>query len=214
MKENLYIFSGLGADKTVFDKVDFLKFNPIFIDWIEPHKNESLELYAKRISKLIVEKKTNILGISFGGMIAVEIAKLLPYAKLILISTSKSTKEFPFLFYLTKTLNFHKLLPLNWLTKIDLINNFIFGITNKENQLRLKKIIQNTDLHFLKWAINAILRWKNKDLPTQYIQIHGVKDRILPIKKVKFTFEINNGGHLLPLSNANQISQILNSDLC
>ncbi len=49
----IYIFSGLGIHKRVFDKIDFGKLNPEFIEWIEPLKNEPLSEYCKRISQKI-----------------------------------------------------------------------------------------------------------------------------------------------------------------
>src|SRR5690606_28035423 len=47
----IYIFSGLGVDKRVFDNIDFGTKSPEFIDWISPLKNESLAEYSKRISE-------------------------------------------------------------------------------------------------------------------------------------------------------------------
>ena len=40
--KRIYIFSGLGTDKRVFQKMDFTTYNTIFIDWISPNKNESI----------------------------------------------------------------------------------------------------------------------------------------------------------------------------
>lgn len=42
----IYIFSGLGVDKRVFDKIDFSRLNVVFVDWIDPLKNETFESYV------------------------------------------------------------------------------------------------------------------------------------------------------------------------
>ena len=73
----IYIFSGLGVDQRVFDKIDFGNLDVEFIDWIEPLKNESLSDYAKRISQSLTDSNPTLIGLSFGGMIAVEISKIL-----------------------------------------------------------------------------------------------------------------------------------------
>jgi hypothetical protein len=52
--ENLYIFSGLGADKRVFNYLDFSKYNANFIDWINPFEKELIEDYAKRLTSQII----------------------------------------------------------------------------------------------------------------------------------------------------------------
>jgi surfactin synthase thioesterase subunit len=73
MKTKLFVFSGLGADKRIFEQLDLSAFDCFFIDWIKPGKHETLQHYALRISKDIPEN-ASILGVSFGGMLAVEIA--------------------------------------------------------------------------------------------------------------------------------------------
>ena len=45
----VYFLSGLGADKTVFQFLDLDFCEPVFIEWIPPHKNESLPDYALRL---------------------------------------------------------------------------------------------------------------------------------------------------------------------
>jgi|GEM_PF-6861060 len=37
--KKVYIFSGSGVDKRVFQKIDFGNLDIEFIDWIEPRKN-------------------------------------------------------------------------------------------------------------------------------------------------------------------------------
>lgn len=69
MKKNktIYVISGLGADKDAFSKLDFAPFEPQFITWITPRKNESLTQYARRIiQEQIHEHQPYICGLSFG----------------------------------------------------------------------------------------------------------------------------------------------------
>lgn len=72
----IYIFSGLGVDKRVFDNIDFGTKSPEFIDWISPLKNESLAEYSKRISENMKSEKPILIGPSFGGIVATEISKI------------------------------------------------------------------------------------------------------------------------------------------
>ncbi|RZJ29312.1 MAG: alpha/beta hydrolase, partial [Chryseobacterium sp.] len=69
----IYIFSGLGVDRRVFDNIDFGDLNVEFIDWIIPLTNEAIEIYAERISRKIISENPILIGLSFGGMVAVEI---------------------------------------------------------------------------------------------------------------------------------------------
>ncbi len=84
-KKNLYIFSGLGADERVFQKLIFSDHNTTYVKWILPEPNEPIEKYA---SRLVVQIKANnpiFIGLSFGGIMAVEVAKLIHTEKIIAI---------------------------------------------------------------------------------------------------------------------------------
>ena len=108
-----YFISGLGADRRVFGR---LKLPPNFIirhiEWIEPLKNESLFEYSKRLSDQMPEKKDFILvGLSFGGLVAIEINKILPAKKIILISSISNKNELSLRYRLLNLLKLHKIIP-------------------------------------------------------------------------------------------------------
>ena len=49
-----YFISGLGADKKAFQKIKLpAGYEPVYLDWITPEKDESLTNYARRFSSLI-----------------------------------------------------------------------------------------------------------------------------------------------------------------
>ena len=74
--------SGLGVDKRVFDNINFGKLDLEFIDWIEPTKKESLQDYSSRISKKVTSENPILIGLSFGGIVAVEISKIIKTKKI------------------------------------------------------------------------------------------------------------------------------------
>lgn len=83
----VYAISGLGADARVFQ---FLKLpiEIITIDWLSPKRNESLSEYAARlIPQINIKQEFILLGVSFGGLIALELSKLLKPKATILISS-------------------------------------------------------------------------------------------------------------------------------
>ena len=85
----IYCFSGLGADERVFA---FLKLNPPYelipVIWIKPLEGEVLEEYSKRISENIETKNPfGILGVSFGGVVAQEVSKIVKPKFTLLISS-------------------------------------------------------------------------------------------------------------------------------
>jgi len=73
----IYCISGLGADRRVFKNLK-LEAELIFVDWIIPKKKEHISSYASRLATVInQDEEFGLLGVSFGGLIAVEMNKVL-----------------------------------------------------------------------------------------------------------------------------------------
>src|SRR6476661_9684487 len=141
LKKQVYILSGLGADERVFQKLDLKDFDPIFIKWVEPCKSESLENYSTRIIQQIPTLNPTLIGLSFGGIVAVEIAKQIQTEKVILIASAKTKYEIPFYFRLAGQLKLNKILPTRVLKNSNFLTNWFFGTTSKFDSQLLKQIL-------------------------------------------------------------------------
>ena len=139
MKE-IYIFSGLGADQRVFQKIDFSGFNPVFIKWKIPLENESTASYANRLTEQITNERPILIGLSFGGIMAVEVAKLIKAEKIILIASVKTKNDIPFYYRLAGLLRIHKIIPVKFFKKNNFLTNWFFGVENAEEKKLLKRI--------------------------------------------------------------------------
>ncbi|KQM76918.1 hypothetical protein ASE74_16720 [Pedobacter sp. Leaf216] len=209
---NVYFISGLGADKRIFSKLKLDdQLNEIHIDWIQPNKSESLSSYAKRLSNVIdTTKPFALVGVSFGGMIAVEIAKILNPTKTIIISSTVLAAQLPMLYRFAGKLGLLKLIPAKFLKSSNkLTQNYYFGTRSGSEKSLLSKIINDTDPYFLKWAIGSILAWKNNIRPLNTYHIHGTNDKILYSKKAKPDYVIKSGTHFMVYQNAKEISGII-----
>jgi pimeloyl-ACP methyl ester carboxylesterase len=207
--QKIYFLSGLGADKRVFSFLDLSFCEPVYIDWITPEKNESLENYALRLRQLIPEQKPTIVGISFGGMLAAEMAKADPNIKAILLASSKTAEEFPSYLRAAKYFPFYNWLPDKLLKRSAYFVKFASGRNDKAQKQVILDIIRDTDMQFVKWAINAMLDWKNKEVPQNVIHIHGTADKVLPYSKVKADHTIKGGSHVLPMDQYEEVSALL-----
>ncbi len=209
MTKELYIFSGLGADERAFQRLDFSDFSTTFIKWIVPHDTETIENYTTRLLDQITTTKPTLIGLSFGGLIAIEVAKQIDTEKVILIASSKTKKEIPFYYRFAGQIGLHKLLPTIVLKSSNFITNWFFGTSSMFDKQLLKQILIDTDPTFLKWAIDKVTKWENQTQILNLFQIHGTSDRILPIKFVSCNSTINNGGHLMTINKADELNNIL-----
>lgn len=207
----LYGISGLGADKRVFKYLN-LDCELIPIEWIEPIQNETIEAYSIRFSKAInTNEKFGIIGVSFGGLVAVEISKKLNPALTILISSAETRKELRWIYRIIGKTKLLQFLPTFLFDPPRIIANWVFG--TKEKQL-LKDILGDTDLKFAKWAVNKLVAWKNLEKITNPIlKIGGTKDKLIPPKKDANHVLINKGQHFMIVDRADEISQIINEEL-
>jgi pimeloyl-ACP methyl ester carboxylesterase len=207
----IYLLSGLGADKRVFDFIDLSGFKVNHVDWVDPGDNESIENYAKRLLAQIKAERPTIIGVSFGGMMAVEIAKQIQTEKIILISSAKTKFEIPFYFRVVGQLRIHKLIPTRIFKSVNRLTYWFFGTNKKKENELLRSIIQETDSRFLSWAVDKIVNWRNMTLLTNLTHIHGSNDKILPLKKADF--KILNGGHLMIMNKGAEISGMIHKIL-
>ena len=210
----VYFVSGLAADSRVFKNIRLPDHcTPVFLEWIDPLKNESLKNYALRLAAPIdTNQPFAIVGLSMGGMIAAEICKKYKPVCAILISSVPSSKQLPFYFKAAGKLRLHKMVPVA-LVKSAAKYKRLFTTETDEDKEILRNIIRDSDDKFIYWAMDAILKWKSDHLPASYIHIHGTKDEVLPIRYTRPTHIINKGGHLMVMNRAGELNAILNEVL-
>lgn len=200
----IYTISGLGVDERVFINIKF-PCKHIHLDWLEPLKNESLKLYSKRMSKLINTKEPFFLmGVSFGGMIATEISKLLSPAKLILVSSVAYSDELPKLFQTKLAQYLSEFTPKKILHLPPSVGMFLFGTKEK---VLLTEILRDIDPVFLKWAIHSITQWIQNEKINNFVTIHGGNDKIIPKPKADLYFE--KGGHFIIVDESDNINTFI-----
>jgi pimeloyl-ACP methyl ester carboxylesterase len=205
----LYGLGGLGADDRVFKYLS-IDAKLIPIKWIKPIDNEDISSYAKRLANQIDEvHKFGIIGVSFGGMLAIELSKHVKPSFIILISSASKSSELPKIKSVFSYINVIRFLPASMLKLPIFIMNFMFGAKNKS---LLKEIIEDTDPEFLKWALDKILQWNFYEKLQNVYSIHGSADKLIPLTN-ESSFIIENGGHFMIVDRANEISIQINDIL-
>ncbi len=213
MTKHIYCISGLGADEKIFSNLRISGYELRYIPWIRPHKKESIHGYAKRMGEHIKEKSAVLLGVSFGGMMGIEIAKQIPLQKLIIVSSIKSVNELPSWMKTAGKLKLDKIVPVSLHKYTEKIGNARLGVSTKEEKEMVRAYRKNADLVFVNWAITQILNWKNDWQPDNIIHIHGDKDKIFPVRKINPTHIVKDGTHMIIYNRAKELSQLLHDEL-
>ena len=207
--QTIYFISGTGSSKKLFNFLDLSFCNPVFVDWIKPLENESLQHYALRLKETIRDKSPIIVGVSFGGMLASEMARADPSAKVIIISSNKTSDEFPKYLRIGNYFPVYKWVPQNLLKHKHLFTQFVFGAKGKEQKALHRILLQENDIPLTQWSIGAILKWKSTAAPKNIIHIHGTADTLLPYKLVTADYTIKGGTHMMIMDRADEIVSIL-----
>ncbi len=210
---NVYCISGFGADERVFSKLNFGGNNVHFIPWLLPEKKERIEEYARRMAEKIAHENPVLLGLSFGGMMGIEIAKFMRTQKVILISSIKSLHEVPLWMKLAGKTQLNKIFPLRSFRLFEPIQNYNLGIENKTELQLVREFRKNIGQEYTNWAANEILNWKNTWQPENLFHIHGSKDHMFPIRNIKTKYIIPGGGHFMVMNRAEKVNEVLGSIL-
>ena len=208
----VYFISGLGADQRVFQFLQLPGIEKIYINWVDPLQHEELNSYSSRlIAQIDTDQEVILVGISFGGIIAQEISRIIPCKKVIIISSVKSPAEFSWQLSAVAFTGIYKLFPARFLKWTNVLTaDFYFGIQSVDESKLLRQIILDTDNKFMLWAIARLMQWKNNNVQPDIIHIHGTSDRIFPARTIKNYIKIDHGGHFMVVNKPEELSRILN----
>ncbi len=211
--KTIYCISGLGADERAFSKLKINGFKLKVIHWLMPTPDETIDHYAKRVRNEIAEPDPILMGLSFGGMICTEIAKQIPVSKIIIISSIKSSKELPFWMKTVATLRLNKIVPLKSTRLTQPIQNMMLGVQSEDEKALVASLRREADLPYTNWAVHQAINWKNDWQHPNIFHIHGDKDNMFPIKKIKADYTIKNAGHFMIMNRAAEVSACINTIL-
>ncbi len=203
---------GLAASSTIFENIQLPEdqFEMHFLEWILPNEHEKIEQYALRMTQKIKHENPVLIGVSFGGVLVQEMAKIIQTNKVIIISSVKTNKEFPSRFKIARNTKAYKLIPTQLLADIEKLVKYAFGDNIVAKRLKLyEKYLSVRDKHYLDWAIETILCWNQKEINEAVIHIHGDADEVFPIKHIRKCIVVKGGTHIMILNKFKWLNENL-----
>ncbi|SCX96272.1 Pimeloyl-ACP methyl ester carboxylesterase [Nonlabens sp. Hel1_33_55] len=194
----VYFMPGMAASPLIFENV-FLpqdQFEVHLMDWIIPEPKESLASYCNRLLEQIDHENPVLIGVSFGGVIVQELAKLIKVSKLIIISSVKTHHEFPRRMRLARKTGLHKLLPTSLMGNFDQLSKYGMSIAPKKMEM-YKRYLNLNDPRYLDWALDAIIQWQQEKPMEGIVHIHGSADPVFPIKYIEGCIIVDGGTHVM-----------------
>lgn len=222
MTPRVFTIPGLGFTPDVFSQLD-LGDSVRHLEWLEPLPEEHLSVYAKRIATPIEATKPQsvvLVGHSFGGVLALQIAMQQPIHQVILISSIKTRREIPLWLRIAGPLNLDSLLSRQLVLKTLRIWGPPFGYAAGSEQALFRKMLSVQSNSLLRWQLRQLSRWQghteesspSHSAKTQVSHFHGDRDRTLPFSRIKEPVcRIAGGTHLMVFNRADTLSPLVRS---
>jgi len=207
----IFLIAGMGADTRIYNNLELPDEHEVIpVDWIEPDTSDTLTSYAQKLIKQYnITYNSAVIGNSLGGMIAIEIAKLIPLNKVILISSIKTIDEAPAYFSFFKMFPLYRAIPGKVFTHLGGFIRPVFGGMSAQQLWLFKDMLRKTSPKFLKWSMGAVLKWKNTTIPPNVYIITGDKDRVFNYKLIKDATIVKGGTHIMIFDKAKEVNKIL-----
>lgn len=210
----LILLPGLGADHRLLEPQRAAFPDLIVPPWFPPEKNESLPDYAARMAERVRPLRNGRLvlgGVSFGGMLAFEMARHLRPSAVVLIASCCTRRGLRWVYRAGRPL--WPLVPAWTWNAVKLIGSPTIRFTSRtDGRLRaeLLAMLRGMDNRFLHWTVQAILGWKPKPLDgVPVVHIHGRRDLMIPARRVEADVWLPDGGHLINVTHAKEVNAFL-----
>lgn len=208
----LFVLSGIGGDERLFDAQRAVRdIRPI--KWILPaNAQEPLAHYAARLAREIpITEPFGLGGSSFGGMIALELARHLAPQHVFLFGSCRSPNAVAPLLRALRSLA--AISPDRLLHPPRMLQPLLarwFGATTPAHVDLFAQMLMTTPTAFIRWASSAIFAWPGVvELPMPIYHVHGDRDRLIPVRRVQPDRVIDGAGHLLNLTHADAVNDFI-----
>lgn len=188
----IYLLPGMGATSAMYEGPWRELEDSLAINWPEYRGEKTIEELSQR---MIMEHKICsddiLIGSSLGGIVALEIHRVVAVRRVILVGSAISRDEInPLLIALA---------PLAKITPIRLIQTLV-----GKGPTLASAMLADADGAFIKAMCNAIAKWEGYTGTTKTItRIHGEKDTVIPCPQNAHI--IPDGGHLIAITHAKAI---------
>ena len=202
---------GLAASSSIFERIVLPEdvFEIVLLEWEIPLDKETLSEYAQRMAGKIAHPNPVLIGVSFGGILVQEMAQFIDVRKLIIISSVKTSLEFPLRMKVAKNTKAYKLIPTKLLSNIESLSQFSFGEKINQRLKLYEKFLRVRDKHYLDWAVEQVVLWERTLADERVIHIHGDSDDIFPIKNIQNCIVVKGGTHVMILTKYKWLNENL-----
>lgn len=208
----LFVLSGIGGDERLFEAQRAIRDIRPIRRILPAHAHESLSDYAGRLARqLSIGGRFDLGGSSFGGMVALELARHISPGQIFLFGSCRSPNAIAP--WIRAVHPFAAILPDSLLHPPHMTRRLIarvFGATAPAHVDLFAKMLEETPASFIRWAARAVFSWPGvAELPVPIHHVHGARDHLIPADRVAPDCVIAGAGHLLTVTHADAVNDFI-----
>jgi len=210
--ERVVMIPGMGADRRLFEAQRVQGFDFEVPELPIPGQNDDMVRYAARVRDLLnLDGRCVVGGVSFGGMVACELAALCNARCVLLIASCSHRRVLPGYYRWIELIS--RMVPDGLIRhRCEASSRMLARLESlsDEDRLLIRKMSQAVPVPFLRRVGRMILRWNGpRTIGCPFYTIHGAQDRIIPIRRIEADEVVPDGGHLINLTHAEQVNRFI-----
>jgi pimeloyl-ACP methyl ester carboxylesterase len=205
----ILLIPGMTAEYPVFSRLAPLLPAARIISFVAPQRAESLRSYARRMASGL-SGDCFLVGVSFGGIVALEMAQFVQPRGCVLISSVRGPHQLPPWFRALRFIGARR-----YERVLRLLGK---AAELAPDRLRTASTLRATKLAgdkgaWHRWATASVLDWQPESESSlcPVWQIHGDADTTFPIRYVEPDVVIRGGPHTLPISHPKETATAIRS---
>lgn len=197
----IYLLPGMGGASKMYHGPWRSLSGSLAVDWPEHDGEKSVEDVARRlIQEYEICSDDAIVGSSLGGVVALEIHRMIGMRHVVLVGSAISSDEINRLLV--------ALAPLASVTPIRLIQTLV-----GKGPTAVSTMFADADAAFIRALCLAVSRWEGYAGDMKAVsRIHGRRDAIIHCPSDAHV--IPGGGHLIAMTHADECVRIVNHIIC
>lgn len=207
----VYFMPGLAASPLIFERIRLPEdvFEAHLLEWEIPEGNETLADYAKKMARHITHDNPVLIGVSFGGILVQEMAAYVKPRKVIIISSVRSSTEFPRRMKFARITKAYKLIPVRVFMNVEKFSSLSWGRKINQRLKLYEKFLAVRNKTYLDWALEKVVMWDRTTPDSAVVHIHGDEDKVFPIKYTSDCIVVKGGTHVMILNKFRWLNENL-----
>lgn len=212
----IVLFPGMGADGRMFDGLRE-EFPQIVVPrWPGIEGGPSLVDFAGRVAQELkdaglVTPGMILGGASFGGMVALEVAKIVRPRAVVLIGSCRHPSAIPRnLAWLERLCRPIPAGILEWFKFLSRAGDHGLGPMEDSHRRLLNEMMRDTPMRFVAWSARAIFTWPGcPDPGVPVLHVHGRLDGMIRSSRVEPDAWIDQAGHIPSMTHPELVCAVL-----